>query len=76
MASFSGRVKKQVIARGSRSEREAVVLETHDGGMLVLRRPGGNAFDDPDLDALVGKELTAEGRLLGRELFLSNFDVS
>ncbi len=74
MASYSGRVKKVTIAKGSRSERGAVVLETADQGELVLRRAGHNPFDDPDLEQLVGKTLDAQGRVLGHELFLDSFD--
>jgi hypothetical protein len=73
MASYFGRVKRVRIAKGSRSEREAVVLETSDDGTLVLRRPGAHPFHDPDLEALVGKMLQAEGRVFGQELFLTEF---
>jgi hypothetical protein len=73
MASYFGRVKRVRIAAGSRSERDAVVLETSEDGALVLRRPGAHPFHDPDLEALVGKQLQAEGSVLGRELFLTDF---
>jgi hypothetical protein len=35
------------------------VLETGDG-RYILRRSGGNPFADTELDALVGKRISAE----------------
>lgn len=59
-AQFSGRVVRGVIATGSKSEREAVLLRADDGD-LVLRRKDANPLADPELDALVGKRITARG---------------
>ena len=56
-----GRVEHQEVARGSKSERRAVVLTTLTGETFVLRRKGGPAFADPDLGSLVGHSITAEG---------------
>jgi hypothetical protein len=64
MSDFRGKVFRKVIAPGSKSEREAVVLETGDQ-TLVLRRTGGNPFDDRSLESLVGKTISAEGNVLG-----------
>lgn len=55
-----GTVERRTVAAGSKSEREAVVLST-PSGELVLRRQGGHAFADPELDALVGKRIRAQG---------------
>ena len=55
-----GTVTRQSVAEGSKSERDAVVLETGQG-QLILRRQGGNPFQDPELDGLVGKRIRAEG---------------
>lgn len=54
---------------GSKSERDAVTLET-DQGEFVLRVLGGNAYGDPRLDALVGKRIRCEGNLAGRTILL------
>lgn len=37
----SGVVNRRMVAEGSKSEREAVVLDTEDGESYVLRRKGG-----------------------------------
>jgi hypothetical protein len=58
-----GRVVRQPLAAGSKSERLAVVLETDDGRALVLYRRGGNPFRDPVLENLVGQEIAGEGDL-------------
>lgn len=59
-----GRVVKGTFGAGSKSEREAVFLETPDQ-RLLLRRPGGNAFFDPELEKLVGKDVEVFGRVVG-----------
>lgn len=64
---FEGSVVRRAAARGSKSEREAVVLDT-DEGSFILRRQGGNAFSDPELDALVGHRVRARGYLSGTTL--------
>jgi hypothetical protein len=55
-----GRVVKKLVGKGSKSERKAIVLRT-DGGDHILRRLGGNAFRDPVLEKLVGKDIVCEG---------------
>jgi hypothetical protein len=69
---FEGLVVKKRIAVGSKSERDAVVLETRDAE-LVLRRKGGNAFSDPVLDQLVGTRISGEGRRTGYTLILDEW---
>ncbi|HKA02955.1 MAG TPA: hypothetical protein VKD67_01460, partial [Acidimicrobiales bacterium] len=56
----TGDVVRRRIGAGSKSERDAVVLDTGDR-ILILRRRGGNAFSDPALDALVGRRVRLEG---------------
>ncbi len=55
-----GDVGRQVLGAGTKSERDAVVLQTADG-TVALRRRGGNAFADPELDALVGRRVRVTG---------------
>jgi hypothetical protein len=47
---------------GSKSAHDAVMLVTSDG-TYRLRQAGGNPFQDPDLDRLVGQEIVAQGVL-------------
>ncbi len=64
MTELRGQVVRKVVSAGSKSEHAAVVLVTDDGELL-LRRAGGNAFRDPELDALVGKHIRGAGQLAG-----------
>jgi len=69
---FHGKVVKRPFAVGSKSEREAVLLVT-PAGDYVLRRLGGNAFQDPELEALVGQTISAEGELHGYTLIMGSW---
>ena len=69
---FEGTVVRKLFGRGSKSEHEAVVLETGEDD-LVLRREGGNAFADPELDKLVGQRIRGTGRRAGYTLILSGW---
>jgi hypothetical protein len=71
---FSGEVVCQPVSSGSKSERDAVALVTGDT-TYVLRRPGGNPFRDPELDALVGKHVTVHGELRGHVFFVDRWEV-
>ncbi len=64
-----GKVIKQIFAENSKSEHKAVYLQTSQA-TYQLRRLGGNAFSDPVLNKLVGKNITATGILTGM-LFLA-----
>jgi hypothetical protein len=69
---LAGIVQRRPVASGSKSEREAVVLVTDDA-VLLLRRPGGNPFADPELDALVGKRVRCRGTVHGATLILEDW---
>ena len=68
---FEGTVVSQLTDAGSKSERQAVLLQT-DHGLYVLRRKGGNPFHDPDLVKLVGKTIAAEGDLHAQTLLMDS----
>jgi len=69
----SGMVKRRTIARGSKSEREAVVLDTDGGKSYVLRRKGGPALGDDQIEHLVGRSIDAEGIGLDQVLIMNNW---
>ena len=71
----AGRVARRPVAVGSKSEREAVVLEAEDGAVWVLRRRGGLAFDDAELERLVGRSCTVYGEALGTTLLADGWDL-
>ena len=60
MPEFVGKVTKKSFGKDSKSESEAIFLETGDGE-FVLRRQGGNPFHDPELQKLVGKTIRCTG---------------
>jgi hypothetical protein len=72
MAEYIGTVTKHPFAVGSKSEHDAVFLETGDE-RFVLRRVGGNPFYDPELDRLVGKTIRCNGRVAGYALLVSDW---
>lgn len=72
---MTGTVIRKGVARGSKSERDAVVLQTAEGGEYILRRSGGNAFSDPQLDALVGSSITADGQVAGQTFIMKSWTV-
>jgi hypothetical protein len=59
---------------GSKSERQAVWLETADR-RLVLRRKEGPTFDDRLLDRYVGKRVKCSGYVVGYVLLAERIDV-
>lgn len=61
---FSGKVVKQPWGGGSKSAHMAVCLQTEKKAPFKLRRVGGNPFLDAELEALVGKSVQIEGKLL------------
>jgi hypothetical protein len=69
---FSGLVIKQIVGKGSKSEHDAVMLETGKRKFL-LRRQGGNPFRDPELDRLVGKRIQGSGVVTGNTLIMSEW---
>jgi len=70
---YEGLVVKKRFGAGSKSDREAVVLQTGDGE-LVLRREGGNAFSDPELDKLVGHRIRGVGHRAGYTFIMKNWE--
>ena len=62
---------KRPFGAGTKSEHDAVMLVTKDGE-YVLRRQGGNAFQDPALEKLVGKKVQVTGTVTGYTLLVSD----
>ena len=70
---YKGKVVSRTTGRGSKSEHEAVMLETRNKE-YVLRIKGGNPFSNPQLDKLVGKTIKATGELADYVLFLEDWE--
>jgi peptidase C25-like protein len=70
--SYEGHVIRKRRAAGSKSDRDAVMLDVGDEE-LVLRRFGGNAFGDDVLDRLVGHRIRGMGQRVGCTLILRDW---
>jgi hypothetical protein len=69
---LTGSVIVKAFAEGSKSEHEAVCLQTIEG-TFVLRRVGGNPFNDEVLRGLVGKRITSHGKIKGPYFMMTHF---
>lgn len=69
-----GQVFRKSVSGGSKSSREAVCVRTKRGD-YILRRLGGHPFHDEELEALVGKEVSIEGKLHGKTLIASMYHI-
>jgi hypothetical protein len=59
---LSGKISVKKFGAGSKSEHDAVYLET-DQGDYVLRKAGANPFEHVGLKEMIGKQVTVEGTL-------------
>ncbi len=69
-----GRVEIKAVNRGSKSDHDAAVLVTGDG-QYTLRRRGGHPFSDPEVEALVGQRIRAEGIVSAGQFIMARWDV-
>ena len=72
---ITGAVTRVRVAPGSKSEHLAVVLRTPRGAEYVLRRRGGNAFQDDVLETLVGATITATGLVADNTFIVTDWTV-
>ena len=70
-----GEVVRRLVGAGSKSEREAIMLDTPEGSYL-LRRRQGNPFADPVLDQLVGQRLRLVGTVLDTTFVIDRWEPS
>ena len=74
LVQLSGRVVRETVDRGSKSERDAVLLTTDTGSSYVLRRRGGPAFGDFSSGfPIVGTSISASGVAVGTTLVLEDW---
>jgi hypothetical protein len=71
---YQGKVVRQPFSAGSKNEHAAVVLLTPHGA-LKIRRPGGNPFVDPELEKLVGQEISCDGEIYQGQLLMTGWKV-
>lgn len=65
---LKGKVTSIGVSKGSKSEHNALNLET-ESGSYILRRVGGNPFSDPVLKKFTGKNIIAEGMITDQIFF-------
>ncbi len=70
----TGRVSRAPFGAGSKSEHDAVWIETGEG-RFVLRRKGGPAMGDRTLDGYVGRTVRCDGVLLAHTLVADAIDL-
>lgn len=73
----TGAVRRARINVGSKSEREAIVIDINRGiGMhtVELRMVNGTSFGDASFDHLVGQRVKIEGLQSGGTLFVRTLD--
>jgi len=71
---LTGTVVRGTFGKGSKSEREAIWLDT-DGRRLVLRRKGGPGMDDHTLEKYVGKRVKCDGFIVGYSLLAERIET-
>jgi hypothetical protein len=69
-----GIVARGEYGRGSKSEHEAVYLESGEARYL-LRRKAGPAYGDDELESLVGRRVECAGFLLGTTLLAETIRI-
>ena len=74
MQEFVGKVTKKLFGVGSKSEHDAIMLETNEGS-FVLRRMGGNPFSDPQVDQLLGKTIRCQAEKSDYTITMSDWTV-
>jgi hypothetical protein len=72
--SLTGVVVRGPFGAGSKSEREAIWLETASR-RLVLRRKDGPSFGDRSLEKYVGKRVKCDGFIVGYTLLAERIEI-
>jgi hypothetical protein len=71
---LTGEVARGPFGTGSKSERQAVWLETPEG-RFVLRRKDGPTYGDRALDQYVGKRVSCAGFVHGYTLLAERIEI-
>ncbi|HMI97774.1 MAG TPA: hypothetical protein VK479_14765 [Micropepsaceae bacterium] len=74
IAHLRGLVAKGDYGKGSKSERQAVFIDTSDG-RYILRRKTGPAFDDAEIERYIGHTVECDGFLVGTTVLAERIQV-
>ena len=69
---LSGTVIKKKTGAGSKTEYDAVCLQTNNA-TVTLRRPDQSPFKDDELEKLVGKNITVNGEMVNNVFFVDDW---
>ena len=73
VTALHGRVALGGYGKGSKSEREAVFIETVDA-RYILRRKTGSVFGDTELARYAGQKVECDGFLVGTTLLAERIE--
>jgi len=71
---IKGHVIRKTVSKTSKSEHNAVCIQIEDHTYMIRER-GKNAFNNPELEELVGKEIKASGDIVGNVFFVRDYTV-
>ena len=74
VTAFRGRIIQGPYGKGSKSEHDAVFIETADM-RYILRRKTDSVFDDTTIKQYVGHEVECDGFLVGTTLLVERIEV-
>ena len=74
VSSFQGWVTQGPYGRGSKSERQAIFVETADR-KYILRRKTGPAFGDTSMAQYVGHQVKCDGFVVGTTLLAEKIEL-
>ena len=69
-----GQVIRGNYGKGSKSERDAVFVDT-GSKRYILRRKKGPAYGDKELEKYVGRKVVCDGLLMGTTLIAERIDI-
>ena len=74
ISNLKGKVIKQRVSRGSKSEHAAYALDTGDK-QYTLRMKGGPAFGDDFFAKYLGEEIEVEGVVTGKSVIVNEIST-
>jgi hypothetical protein len=73
VGALRGRVERRTVGRGTKSERDTVVLDT-GRQVLVMRARRGPSFGPTGYERFVGCEVTVTGTIVGHVVLVDEID--
>ena len=75
VTSLLGHVMQGAYGKGSKSEREAIFIETPEAQRYLLRRKTGPAFGDAELTRYIGHQIKCDGFVIGTTLMAERIEL-